>query len=267
MPINFEIQQAELQHRIDELSGTVERLQREVEQVRERDAVQQSGSRRDLLKVVGGVAAGVLVGSGVGPSPAHANTSDAMLVGNTMGATNMTRIRNGNFTTTPGNSLTSDATMMWVDTRLSTLTDAHGLRGDGKGANGAGLWGQNDSGGIGVLGNGGPGVWGNGSIGVRASGSIAAVILMGAGGSAPSNPAPPARVDAAHGRRDRYRCQWRRVVVHGERHAWHVAQDRRAEYRRSVPRHQPGTRLRHAILRRYSDLDESEPARVSFRWT
>ena len=187
---NGEVQHDELQRRIDELSGTVEQLQRELEQLRGHAAEQQSGSRRDLLKVVGGVAAGVLVGSSVGPSPAHANTGDPWLVGNSVGATNMTRIRNGALPTAPGNPLTSEPTMFWIDNRLSTLDNANGIRGDGKGTGGTGVWGQSDSGGIGVFGNGNPGVWANGGIGLKASGTAAAAILVS------SNPAPPARLDA-----------------------------------------------------------------------
>ncbi len=187
MSISVEVQQAELQHRVDELSGTVEQLQRELEQLRQREAVQQSGSRRDLLKVVGGAAAGVLVGSGAGPSPAQAATGDFVYAGWSVGATNSTRIRNGTFAPALGTPLTSDATMFWIDNRLSTLAAAIGVRGDGKGVNGTGVWGNSDSGGIGLFGSGGIGAWGSGAIGVKASGTVASAMLEG------SNPAPPAR--------------------------------------------------------------------------
>ena len=96
----------------------------------------------------------------------------------------MTYLTNGpaTGTTATGDPLTAEATMFWVDNRLSALPTGHGIRGDGKGVLGRGLWGHSDSNGIGVAGDGG--------IGVLASGTRAALQVSDTGTP------PPTRTDA-----------------------------------------------------------------------
>jgi hypothetical protein len=96
----------------------------------------------------------------------------------------MTYLRNGTATGAfaTGDLNTTEATMFWVDNRLSALTTGHGVRGDGKGVLGRGLWGHSDSNGIGVAGDGG--------IGVLATGSRAALQVGDTGTP------PPTRTDA-----------------------------------------------------------------------
>ena len=72
--------------------------------------------------------------------------------------------------------------MFWIDNRLSALATGHGIRGDGKGVLGRGIWGHSDSDGIGVAGDGG--------IGVLAVGTRAALQVGDTG------TAPPTRTDA-----------------------------------------------------------------------
>jgi hypothetical protein len=78
--------------------------------------------------------------------------------------------------------LTTEATMLWVDNRSTPNTAGNGIRGDGKGVNGIGLWGNSDSGGIGVF--------GNGAIGLSGTGGKAALRIQG------TNGAPPTRIDS-----------------------------------------------------------------------
>jgi hypothetical protein len=67
--------------------------------------------------------------------------------------------------------------MFWVDNRLSPQATGHGIRGDGKGVNGLGVWGNSDS--------GGTGVFGNGAVGVKATGTTAAAMFVGTNPLAP----------------------------------------------------------------------------------
>jgi len=142
-------------------------------------------SRRDFAKKaalgVAGLAAAGVAGSVVGAGSASADTGGTMLLGDTQFAANMTRINNGTGASTTGPALTSEATMFWIDNRSSTI-EANGIRGDGHGVTGSGLWGHSDSGGIGVKGDGG--------VGVQASGTRSALLLTGSG------IAPSTRVDA-----------------------------------------------------------------------
>jgi hypothetical protein len=139
-------------------------------------------SRRDLLRLAGAAAAGVVAGAVVAEAPsAEANTNSALLLGQGQSVDQMTFLINGGpISNGPGNSLSTEATMFWVDNRNSTI-DGNGLRADGH-ANGVGLWGNNDYTGAGVL--------ATGALGLRAAGRTAAMLLTSA------NPAPAARSDA-----------------------------------------------------------------------
>jgi hypothetical protein len=143
-------------------------------------------SRRDFAKKaalgVAGLAAAGVAGSVVGAGSASASTGETLLLGENQFAANMTYIANGSSAVqTVGNPLTSEPTMWWVDNRSSTI-EANGIRGDGHGVTGIGLWGHSDFGGIGVQGDGG--------VGVKASGTRSALLLTGSG------IAPSTRVDA-----------------------------------------------------------------------
>ena len=177
----------ELMRRIDELTKKVEALQARLAPDRtdaEPAAVPATGSRRDLLRLAGTAAAGAVAGSVlVSSQPAAAATGDTMFVGHVQGAANTTVLAYATGSSHfPGNPLTSETTMMWVDNRGTPNTTGIGLRGDGKGENGIGLWGNSDSNGIGVFGGGG--------IGLSGSGGRAALRLQG------TNAPPPTRSDA-----------------------------------------------------------------------
>jgi hypothetical protein len=177
----------ELMRRIDELTKTVEGLQAQLAPAVSADSSARdrtAGSRRDLLRLAGTAAAGAVAGSMLAaPQPAAAGTGEAMFLGHFNGAANITYL---GYNAAPGHSvataLTSEATMFWVDNRSTPNTTGHGIRGDGRGVNGMGLWGNSDFNGVGVFGNGG--------FGLRGSGTKAALHLQG------TNGAPPTRSDA-----------------------------------------------------------------------
>ena len=159
----------DLIRRIDELTRTVEALEARLATGNSERPAREltAGSRRDLLRLAGTAAAGAVAGGVLASSqPAAAATGEEIFAAHAQLAANMTYLGYG---TTPGhvlsNALTSEATMMWIDNRNSpnTTGTGHGIRGDGRGVNGIGLWGNSDSGGIGVFGNGGIGLSGNGS--------------------------------------------------------------------------------------------------------
>jgi hypothetical protein len=177
----------ELMRRIEELEKTVGALEKRLAPERPGAlpaALPAEGSRRDLLRLASTAAAGAVAGSVLMPSqPAAAATGDTMFVGYVQATTNMTALVYATIgAASPGPPLTSEATMMWVDNRSTPNTTGHGLRADGKGTNGFGLWGNSDSNGIGVFGNGG--------IGLVGSGGRAALRLQG------SNTAPATRSDS-----------------------------------------------------------------------
>jgi hypothetical protein len=142
-------------------------------------------SRRDFAKKaalgVAGLAAAGVAGSVVGAGSASATTGLGLVLGHAQGASNLTYINNSTNGNTISTPLTTEPTMFWVDNRASTI-EANGLRGDGHGSTGIGLWGHSDFGGIGVQGDGG--------VGVKASGTRSALLLTGSG------IAPSTRVDA-----------------------------------------------------------------------
>ena len=85
-------------------------------------------------------------------APAEANSNLALVLGQAQTADQITVIINGGpISNGPGTSLTTEPTMFWVDNRQSTLANANGIRGDGRGLNGLGVWGHSDSGGIDVF--------------------------------------------------------------------------------------------------------------------
>jgi len=99
-------------------------------------------------------------------------------------AQNITVLANGPaFTPTLGTSLATEQTLFWADNRGSILDHGIGIRGDGNGINGVGVWGHSDSDGIGLLGDGG--------LGAQLAGSRAAIYLSGT-----TNVPPLTRVDA-----------------------------------------------------------------------
>jgi hypothetical protein len=169
----------EVASRIAALEGELAALKQEVAARPEPET-----SRRDVFKKLAIAGAGAAVGAVALSKPAGAATGDNRVLGVGQEASNMTYLRNG---TAPGffatgDLNTSEATMFWVDNRLSALPTAHGIRGDGKGVLGRGLWGHSDSNGIGVAGDGG--------IGVLAFGTRAALQVADTGA------APPTRADA-----------------------------------------------------------------------
>jgi hypothetical protein len=178
----------ELLQRVDVLTRTVTRLEGELMARRREDTepVSPSRSRRDLLKLAGGVATGALA-AGVAAStaaarPAAASTGQNLMLGYTQYTANSTFIGNGGSTfQSLGTGLDTEPTMLWVD-NFDASIDANGIRGDGHGVTGAGIWGHSDSNGIGVKGDGG--------IGVQAVGSRAALYLAG------TNTTPLSRNDA-----------------------------------------------------------------------
>ena len=188
MPNAEVIDHQALLQRIEDLTRTVERLQAQVSTVHAEPgpdpAEATTSSRRDVFKLAGGVAAGVLAGGVVlgRAQPAAASTGQTLLLGNLQQAASITYIGNGSSATqTVGTALTSERTMFWVDNRSSTI-EGVGIRGDGHGLTGAGIWGHSDSNGIGVQGDGG--------LGVQAQGTRAALYLIGTGA------APATRSDA-----------------------------------------------------------------------
>jgi len=199
-----------LRDRIDQLTLMIEALQDELAALRaerrpqhvsrrtgaDRQAstsLEPSSSRRLLLKMAGGVAitaAGAALSDGV--HTAAAATGDAMLVGNEHYAANLTRIKNGSGAVGPGESLTTEKVLFWVDNTDSDLDDAVGVRGegrdDGSGVDGHGGKGVTGTGRyIGVAGIGD----GAGSFGIAAVGGRAAILL----GSV-ARTEPPTRSDA-----------------------------------------------------------------------
>lgn len=157
----------------------------EVDRIREMTA----SSRRSMLKRIGvagvATATGIAVADVIGAGSAQAATGNTLQAGYLHSATNMTYLTYGSWSPAVGASLTTEATLLWGDNRPSPLANANGIRGDGKGPSGMGLWGNSDYGGIGVHGGGG--------IGVQASGSRAALKLL------PSGAAPRSRGDAHTG--------------------------------------------------------------------
>ena len=176
----------ELVRRIDELTRTVEALQARLAAAScesEPRSAPPTGSRRDVLRLAGTAAAGALAGSVLTSAQPAAATNDAsLLVGNLTQATRTTGISYGTLAGNPGPSLSTEALMFWIDNRSTTNTIGHGIRGDGKGVDGVGVWGNSDSNGVGVL--------GSGRLGLVGTGGRAALRLVG------SNGAPAARSDS-----------------------------------------------------------------------
>jgi len=175
----------ELVRRIDELTKTVEALQARLAATpctSEPRSAPTTGSRRDVLRLAGTTAAAMAGGVLATSQPATAASGDTMFIGHTNAALNQTSLTPGTGSHSLGNPLTVDPTLMWVDNRTTPNSAGVGLRCDGKGVNGVGLWANNDSGGAGVLASGG--------VGVRALGTKAAFQLRG------TNPAPPTRSDS-----------------------------------------------------------------------
>jgi hypothetical protein len=178
----------ELMRRIDELTKAVEMLQAQLAPTDSAESaapVTATGSRRDILRLAGTAAAGAVAGTvlaAAAPRPAAAATGQNMLLGNFQTATNMTYLGYGAGTLqVPHNVINPERTMFWIDGR-STPIDSNGIRGDGRGPTGIGLWGNSDFNGTGVFGNGG--------FGLRGSGTKAALHLQG------TNAAPPTRSDS-----------------------------------------------------------------------
>jgi hypothetical protein len=177
----------ELVRRIDELTRKVETLEAQLappDSAEPAALVPATGSRRDILRLAGTAAAGAVAGTvlAAAPRPAAAATGQTMLLGNAQFASNMTYIGYGSSSLqAPSNVINPERTMFWIDGR-GTPIDSNGIRGDGRGPTGIGLWGNSDFNGTGVFGNGG--------YGVRATGGRSALQLEG------TNPAPPARADA-----------------------------------------------------------------------
>lgn len=159
--------------RIAALEGELERLKAD------------ATSRRDMFKKLALAGAGAIAGGAVVASadPAGATSGNSLILGQAQTADRLTAILNGgSIANGLGNLLSTEPTMFWVDNRLSTLANSNGLRGDGKGVLGRGVWGHSDSDGIGVAGDGG--------IGVVATGTRAALQVSDTGN------APPLRSDA-----------------------------------------------------------------------
>jgi hypothetical protein len=176
----------ELVRRIDELTNTVEALQARLAATpseSEPRSAPTTGSRRDVLRLAGTAAAGALAGTVLASSqPAAATNDSPLLVGNITQATRHTQIQYGTLAGNPGPLLSSEALMFWIDNRQTPNTVGHGIRGDGKGFDGVGVWGNSDSNGVGVL--------GSGRLGLLGTGGRAALRLVG------SNAAPSTRSDA-----------------------------------------------------------------------
>ena len=152
----------------------------------DRQPTVSSTSRREVFKLAGGVAVGALAAGGLlaRAQPAAATTGAALVVGQLQTAQNITYLGNGPAApNTPGTSLATEQTLLWADNRSSVLDHGIGIRGDGNGVNGAGVWGHSDSNGIGLLGDGG--------LGAQLAGSRAAIYL-----SSTTSLPPLTRVDA-----------------------------------------------------------------------
>lgn len=176
---------AELEQRLDELSRTVQELRHELSGTEH--APDEPRSRRHLLKAIGGAAAAGAVAGTIGSrTPALAADGEAVFCGRLNGATRITYLAYGAVSNvSPGTLLATEPTMFWVDNRNTPRESGNGVRADGKGVNGVGVWGNNDFNGVGVLASGG--------IGIRTSGNVAAVLLAG------TNP-PPLTRSTAHAR-------------------------------------------------------------------
>ncbi len=174
----------EAQH---DVAARISALERELSALRQAVAEQPpaTASRRDVMKKLAIAGAGAAAGAVVLTKPAAADTGQALTIGHAQTAQNITYLLNGPVTGGTGNvsnPLASEPTMFWVDNRTSALINGNGIRGDGKGVLGRGVWGHSDSDGIGVAGDGG--------IGVLATGTRAARQLGALG------PPPPQRTDA-----------------------------------------------------------------------
>jgi len=133
-------------------------------------------SRRDVLKLASGVAAGVAAAGALlaRPEQAAATTGQPLTIGQLQTAQNITYLANGAASANgAGTALTTEQTLFWADNRQSVLDHGIGIRGDGHGVNGSGVWGHSDFNGIGLLGDGG--------IGAQLAGSRAALYLASAG--------------------------------------------------------------------------------------
>src|SRR3954452_14913489 len=171
----------------DDVAARISALEGELSALKQVVAEQPpaTASRRDLMKKIAIAGAGAAAGAVVMARPAAADTGLPLTVGHVQAAQNMTVLVDGpagGGAGVPSNPLTSEATLFWVDHRVSSLPTAHGIRGDGKGVLGRGLWGHSDSNGVGVAGDGG--------IGVLAAGTRAALQVGDTG------TAPPTRTDA-----------------------------------------------------------------------
>ena len=145
-----------------------------------------AGSRRNLLKIAGAAAGGAAIAAIAANSPkVSATTGQPLATGQAELRANPTYLGNGagaNGGAT--NPLTTEATMMWVDNRLSVI-DGNGLRGDGHGK-GTGLWGVNDNGTEGS----GVNAFAALGTGVVAQGGLGAVQLVASGPAPATRPAP-----------------------------------------------------------------------------
>lgn len=190
---------AHLDERIEALTRTVDLLQRELSELRRShpthaqavadvspEPVSRSSataSRRQMVKLAGAAAVGVVAVVAGSAQQAAAVTGQPLVVGNLNSAANITYLGYGSFANSLGTVLTSEAVMFWADNRNSPNGGATGIRGDGK-ATGSGLWGNNDFGGVGILGGSAAG------IGVQSAGGKAALYLTG------TNANPTTRTDA-----------------------------------------------------------------------
>jgi hypothetical protein len=169
----------------DDVASRIAALERELATLKQEvaDRPAPTASRRDLMKKVAIAGAGAAATAVVLAKPAAANSNSALTIGHAQTAQNITYVLNGPVVgDNIGNPLTTEPTMFWIDNRSSTLPNGNGIRGDGKGPTGSGLWGHSDSNGIGVKADGG--------IGVVAAGTRAAVQLV------PLGPPPAQRTDA-----------------------------------------------------------------------
>ena len=139
-----------------------------------------------MLKIAGAAAGGAAIAAIASSAPrASASTGDPLVGGGFNLAANITYLRNGTGANGGATSpLTTEATMMWVDNRLSTI-DGNGLRGDGHGK-GTGLWGVNDNGTEGS----GVNAFAALGTGVVATGGLGAVQLVASGPAPATRPAP-----------------------------------------------------------------------------
>lgn len=139
------------------------------------EASDKALGRRSMLRTLGvaGAVAGVAALEVGRSTNADATTGDYLRIGYSQGAQNMTYLTNQVGSSVIGSALTTEPTLFWGDNRQSSLANANGIRGDGKGPAGMGIWGNSDFGGVGVHGGGG--------IGVQAQGSRAALKLVPSG--------------------------------------------------------------------------------------